>query len=42
MPSDEALRVKHHIWVDSRARWDEIGDSGTRHRGAFNAGEGQE
>ena len=29
------LRVRHHIWVDSKADWDEIGDSGTQHRGAF-------
>ena len=42
MEGDEALRVKHHIWVDSRAGWDEIGDSGKRHRGAFTAGEDQE
>ena len=31
----EALRVTHHIWVDSKAVWDEIGDSGQRHREAF-------
>ena len=28
---DEALEVIHHIWVDSKAGWDEIGDSGMRH-----------
>ena len=31
----ESLEVIHHIWVDSRAPWDEIGDSGKQHRGAF-------
>jgi hypothetical protein len=31
----ENLRVIHHIWVDSRAAWDEIGDSGQQHREAF-------
>jgi hypothetical protein len=31
----ETLRVGHHIWVDSRATWDEIGDSGKRHPEAF-------
>jgi len=31
----EALRVIHHIWVDSRAAWDQIGDSGQLHREAF-------
>lgn len=31
----EALRVAHHIWVDSKAGWDEIGDSGKQHPGAF-------
>jgi len=29
------LRVIHHIWVDSKACWDEIGDSGRQHAGAF-------
>jgi hypothetical protein len=33
--SGDSLRVIHHIWVDSRAGWDEIGDSGKRHREAF-------
>ena len=28
---DEALKVIHHIWVDSRAPWDEIGDAGQQH-----------
>ena len=31
----DSLQVKHHIWVDSRAVWDEIGDSGRQHREAF-------
>lgn len=30
-----ALKVAHHIWVDSRAVWDEIGDDGKQHREAF-------
>ena len=29
------LQVTHHIWVGSRAAWDEIGDSGRRHNEAF-------
>lgn len=31
----ESLKVAHHIWVDSRAVWDEIGDEGKQHRGPF-------
>ncbi|MFZ8990698.1 MAG: hypothetical protein ACO2ZJ_10200 [Pseudohongiellaceae bacterium] len=31
----ETLGVAHHIWVDSRASWDEIGDSGKQHSEAF-------
>jgi hypothetical protein len=31
------LRVAHHIWVGSRATWDEIGDAGKQHREAFEA-----
>ena len=31
----DALRVIHHIWVDSKAGWDEIGDSGQRHAEAL-------
>lgn len=31
----ESLRVAHHIWVDSKAVWDEIGDAGRQHREAF-------
>ena len=33
--SGESLEVIHHIWVDSRAAWDEIGNSGKQHREAF-------
>lgn len=31
----ESLTVKHHIYVDSKAAWDEIGDNGQRHENAF-------
>ena len=31
----ESLKVMHHIWVDSKASWDEIGDAGRRHLKAF-------
>lgn len=31
----ETLRVTHHIWVDSKAPWDEIGDSGKLHLEAY-------
>lgn len=31
----EALEVRHHIWVDSKADWDKIGDSGRQHQQAF-------
>jgi hypothetical protein len=31
----DALKVLHHIWVDSRAPWDEIADAGKQHREAF-------
>jgi hypothetical protein len=31
----EALRVRHHIWVASKAPWDEIGDAGQQHAEAF-------
>lgn len=33
----DSLRVIHHIWVDSKANWDEIGDSGQQNRNAFEA-----
>jgi hypothetical protein len=32
---DESLKVVHHIWVDSKAVLDEIGDSGKQHRQAY-------
>ncbi len=31
----ESLRVAHHIWVSSKAVWDEIGDLGKQHRESF-------
>ena len=31
----ESLSVVHHIWVDSKATWDEIGDAGKQHREGF-------
>ena len=33
----EGLRVAHHIWVGSKAAWDQIGDSGKQHHEAFKA-----
>ena len=33
----ESLVVTHHIFVDSRAPWDEIGDAGKQCPGAFEA-----
>lgn len=33
--SIESLVVKHHIFVDSKAYWDEIADAGKRHEGPF-------
>lgn len=35
----KSLEVKHHIWVDSKAGWDEIGDCGRQHKEAFKAEE---
>ena len=32
---DEDLKVTHHNWVDSKANWDVIGDSGKQHKEAF-------
>ncbi len=29
------LRIAHHIWVDSRANWDELPSVGERHGAAF-------
>jgi len=31
----EALKVIHHIWVGSKAVWDEIGDAGKQHTEGF-------
>jgi hypothetical protein len=31
----EGLRVIHHVWVGSKAPWDEIGDAGQQHPEAF-------
>lgn len=31
----EKLKVAHHIWVDSKATWDVIGDGGRQHAEAF-------
>ena len=33
----ESLKVAHHIWVESKAVWDEIGDSGKQHPQSFEA-----
>ncbi|MBD1388706.1 GFA family protein [Neiella sp. HB171785] len=30
------LNVAHHIWVDSKASWEQIADSGQQHPQAFN------
>jgi hypothetical protein len=35
----DALRVIHHVWVGSKAAWDEIGDTGQQHVEAFRAQE---
>lgn len=32
------LVIAHHIWVDSKAAWDAIGDAGLRHPEAFGSG----
>lgn len=34
----EALKVAHHIWVGSKAVWDEIGDAGRQHHEGYSAG----
>lgn len=31
----EALKVAHHVWVGSKAVWDEIGDTGKQHPEGF-------
>ena len=33
--SDDALAVKNHIWVNSKAEWDVIGDAGKLHPEAY-------
>lgn len=35
----DRLRVAHHVWVDSRAAWDVIGDDGKQHLEGFVAGD---
>ena len=32
---EEALKVIHHIWVGSKAVWEEIGDAGKQHPEGF-------
>lgn len=31
----DALKVAHHVWVGSKAVWDEIGDAGKQHIEAY-------
>jgi hypothetical protein len=31
----DALKVVHHVWVGSKAPWDEIGDAGQQHIAGF-------
>jgi hypothetical protein len=31
----DALKVIHHVWVGSKAGWDEIGDAGQQHTEGF-------
>jgi hypothetical protein len=33
--TDHRLKVIHHIWVGSKASWDEIGDEGKQHENAY-------
>jgi hypothetical protein len=36
LPNDnKTLKVTHHIWVGSKANWDEIGEDGVKHLEAF-------
>nr|WP_227008421.1 GFA family protein [Pseudoalteromonas luteoviolacea] len=28
----DGVRVAHHLWVDSKASWDDIGDDGEQHQ----------
>ncbi len=38
LPNDkEGLKVTHHIWVGSKASWDEIGEHGIKHMEAFSS-----
>ena len=32
---NEKLKIAHHIWVGSKADWDEIGEHGVQHMEAF-------
>lgn len=34
----EALEVRHHVWVGSKAPWDRIGDDGRQHPEGFGSG----
>jgi hypothetical protein len=34
---DDKLTIAHHIWVGSKAPWDEIGDSGKQHNESYRA-----
>lgn len=34
----EALEVRHHVWVGSKAAWDRIGDEGRQHPEGFGSG----
>jgi hypothetical protein len=34
----EALVVRHHVWVGSKAPWDEIGDAGRQHPEGIRSG----
>jgi hypothetical protein len=36
--ADLGLKVQAHIWVDSRAEWDEIGDCGVQHSQRYGSG----
>jgi hypothetical protein len=35
LAADSGLEVVHHIWVGSKAQWDEIGDRGKQHVEGF-------
>ncbi len=35
----KGLKVTHHIWVNSKAKWDVIGDDGLQHPEAFGSAE---